>query len=243
MIIPQQIKDLIQAGALFVINSSAGKDSQAMTILLSKIIPKNQLVIVHVHLPLVEWDNSVEHIEATAFGIPVRVCTAVKTFFEMVERRGMFPDKSRRQCTSDLKRGPIEKEIRAILRERGLNLVVSCEGMRAQESTGRALLEPFKKYEAQSIAGRSWYKWLPIFDMSTDQVFATIEEAGQKPFWTYAEGMTRKSCCFCIMANRGDLRIAKRLRPELFAKYVALEKKLGHTLQMSGSNLEELTKL
>lgn len=235
-----EIKKLIEAGALFVINSSAGKDSQAMTIKLAREIPASQLVIVHSHLPEVEWDGSVEHIRATSFGIPVHVCQAVKTFFEMVTRRGMFPDKSRRQCTSDLKRGPIDKEIRRILKERGLKLVVSCEGMRAQESTGRAALEPFKLYERESIAGRTWYKWLPIHDLTTREVFEIIRDSGQKPFWTYAEGMSRKSCSFCIMANKSDLRIAARLRPELYEKYVALEKTLGHTLQMSGQSLPDL---
>jgi len=235
-----QIKQLIAEGALFVVNHSGGKDSQAMTIKLAREIPASQLVIVHSHLPEVEWSGTVEHIRATCFGIEVRVCQAVKTFFEMVLRRGMFPDKNRRQCTSDLKRGPIDKEIRAILKERGLKLVVSCEGMRAQESTGRAKLEPFKLYERESIAGRTWYKWLPIFDLSTREVFEIIRDSGQKPFWTYAEGMSRKSCSFCIMANKSDLRIAARLRPELFKKYVALEKELGHTLQMSGEGLESL---
>lgn len=247
-----EIKNLIDAGALFVINHSGGKDSQAMTIKLAAMIPASQLVIVHSHLPEVEWDGSVEHIRATSFGIPVYVCQAVKTFFEMVIRRGMFPDKNRRQCTSDLKRGPIDKQIRAILKERGLKLVVSCEGMRAQESTNRAALEPFKFDTRNSlysfsrikgrklVEGRDWYKWLPIFDMTTREVFETIRDSGQKPFWTYAEGMSRKSCSFCIMANKSDLRIAKRLRPELFAQYVALEKQLGHTLQMSGESLESL---
>ena len=114
-----KIMELAQEGALFVISHSGGKDSQAMTIKLSKMVPKDQLVIVYAHLPEVDWDGSVEHIKATSFGIPVYTCQAVKTFFEMVERRQKFPSPQYRQCTSDLKRGPIEKQIRAILKERG----------------------------------------------------------------------------------------------------------------------------
>jgi DNA sulfur modification protein DndC len=70
-----------------------------------------------------------------------------KTFFDMVEHRGMFPSPSTRQCTSDLKRGPIEREIRRYLKahpEFG-GLVVNCMGMRAEESPGRSKLQTFKR--------------------------------------------------------------------------------------------------
>jgi len=212
-----------------------------MTIRLQKVIPAKQLVIVHAHLPEVEWDNSEAHIRETAKGIEVHVCEAVKTFFQMVEHRQKFPDASRRQCTSDLKRGPIEKVIRKILSTRTNKTVVSCMGLRADESPARSKKEVFKLDEKNSVAGRTWYNWLPIFRMSTTEVFDTIHGAGQKAFWIYYKGMTRKSCCFCIMASKHDLQTAAKLRPELYAKYVATEKRLNHTLQMSGKGLEEIT--
>lgn len=235
------IQELIEKKALFVINHSGGKDSQAMTIRLARIVPKDQLVIIHAHLPEVEWDGSLEHIQDTSYGIPVLVCEAVKTFFQMVDHRKRFPDAGRRQCTSDLKRGPIEKEIRKICRERGLSLIVNCMGMRSQESSNRAKLETFKLNKKNSVAGRTWYDYLPIHALTTKEVFQEIADAGQKPFWIYAKGMSRKSCCFCIMANQGDLRIAASLRPELYKRYVEKERELNFTLQMSRKTLVELT--
>jgi DNA sulfur modification protein DndC len=226
------IRELIKRNALFVVNHSGGKDSQAMLIRLARIIPHNQLVIVHAHLPEVEWENTMDHINATSFGIPVYEVTAVKTFFQMVRHRKKFPDPQRRQCTSDLKRGPLEKLIRSISRERNNKLIVNCMGMRAQESPGRSKKTVFKLNEGNSVAGREWYDWLPIHKMTTDQVFSTIEKAGQKPFWVYAAGMTRKSCCFCIMASRNDLQVASELRPELKQKYIDLQKEIGQTLLM-----------
>lgn len=237
----QEITKLLNRGALFVVNSSGGKDSQAMTIAMRALVPAEQLLIIHAHLPEVEWDNSLEHIQANAMGIEVRVCQAVKTFIQMVRHRQKFPSASNRQCTSDLKRGPIEKAIRTALKERGLSLVVNCMGMRAQESSSRAKLETLKFNERNSKAGREWYDYLPIHEWSTAEVFATIKEAGQEPFWIYAKGMTRKSCCFCIMASKNDLTIAARLRPELYRTYVSLEREIGHTLQMSQKGLEEIT--
>jgi DNA sulfur modification protein DndC len=226
------IRQLIRQKALFVVNHSGGKDSQAMTIRLAKIIPHDQLIIVHAHLPEVEWEGTLEFIQKTGFGLPVIVARSVKTFFEMVEHRGMWPSPSTRQCTSDLKRGPIEREIRRYAKQHGFTTIVNCMGMRAEESSKRAKKEAFKLNEGNSVAGRTWYDWLPIHKMKVRRVFTTIRNAGQKPFWTYAEGMTRKSCCFCIMASKSDLGVAARLRPELFQRYNETERRLGHTLMM-----------
>lgn len=235
-----EIQKLIDRGALFVINSSGGKDSQAMTIKLRKMIPLNQLVLVHAHLPEVEWEGSVEHITANAMGIPVRVCQSGKTFIEMVEHRGMFPSPQQRQCTSDLKRAPIEKLVRQISKETGNLLIVNCMGMRSEESDSRKKLVTFKKSERNSKAGREWYDWLPIHELKVGQVFNIIREAGQKAFWTYAEGMTRKSCCFCIMASKSDLCTSARLRPALYERMVNLERKINYTMDMKGNTLESI---
>ena len=106
------IETLIKRKATFIINHSGGKDSQAMTIHLRKIIPEDQLLVIHAELPEVDWPGIKAHIHNTIGSIRVRFCRARKTFFEMVRHRGEWPSPKYRQCTSDLKRGPIEKEIR-----------------------------------------------------------------------------------------------------------------------------------
>jgi DNA sulfur modification protein DndC len=237
------IPDLIAQGALFVVNSSGGKDSQAMFLAVRERVPAAQLVVVHAHLAEVEWEGSEEHIRATIGDTPLIIAHPTKTFFQMVEHRGMFPSPSTRQCTSDLKRDPITREIRRYLKahpEFG-GLVVNCMGMRSQESPGRAKLEPFKLNARNSVAGRTWFDWLPIHDWTHKQVFERIRGAGQEPFWTYAKGMTRKSCCFCIMACESDLAIAAELRPALYRRYVETERRLGFTLSMSRRPLPEIT--
>ena len=241
--IPAQVSELIAAGALFVANHSGGKDSQAMLIALRALVPARQILIAHAVLDEVEWEGSEEHIRATAQGLPIALAQPATTFFQMVERRGMFPSASNRQCTSDLKRGPIEREVRRYLRahpEFG-GLVVNCMGMRAQESASRSRLVAFKRNDRNSVAGRTWFDWLPIHDLSEAEVFAAISGAGQSPHWVYASGMTRKSCCFCIMASARDLVTAARLKPELYRRYVATERRLNFTLQMGGKTLPEIT--
>ena len=234
------IGSLIQRGALFVINHSGGKDSQAMTIKLLRIVPASQLIVIHAHLPGVEWEGTTNHIATTIGDLPLTIVQARKTFMEMVEHRQMWPSPSTRQCTSDLKRGPIEKAIRHELKRRELKLVVNCMGMRAQESSARAKKEVLKFNARNSKAGREWYDWLPIHSMTESEVFRSIKLAGQNPHWAYGEGMSRLSCCFCIMSSQSDLRIAAKLNPELYQQYVETEQRINHTLSMARIPLSEI---
>jgi DNA sulfur modification protein DndC len=240
---PAELLELVARGALFVANHSGGKDSQAMMIRLLSFVPRAQLLLVHAELGEVEWSGAVEHIEATAPGLPLVLAKSDRGLLRMVEERGMFPSPQQRQCTSDLKRTPIEREVRRFLKRspRFAGLVVNCMGMRAQESSSRSKLNPFKKSEKNSKAGREWYEWLPIHELSEAEVFAMIREAGQKPHPIYAAGMSRFSCCFCIMASKADLTTAAKLNPGLYRKYVELEKRIGQTMSMSRQSLEEIT--
>lgn len=228
-----KIEPLIKRGALFVINDSGGKDSQCTKILLNQLIPKEQLLIIHAHLPGVEWEGTQEHIKRFSNDLPVIITIATKTFFQMVDRRQNWPAPKQRQCTSDLKRGPIERDVRRYIKKHNLSgLVVNCMGMRAQESSNRAKKNPFVFNKRNSKAGREWYDWLPIHKLKIEQVFDTIRKAGQEPHWAYSKGMSRLSCCFCIMANQNDLWISSKINNELFNKYVEKEKEIGKTVFM-----------
>ena len=63
--ISRECRRLIRRGALIAINSSGGKDSQAMTILLSRIVPREQLLVVHAPLGEVEWPGTIKHTQST----------------------------------------------------------------------------------------------------------------------------------------------------------------------------------
>lgn len=233
----------IDAGALFVVNHSGGKDSQAMLIELRRVIPRDQLLVIHADLPGEEWDGTEDHVRATSLALPVIVTRAGKTLEQMVRRRRMFPSPSNRQCTSDLKRDPIAKAIRHYLKAnpRFGGQVVSCMGLRAQESASRAKAKTWKLNNRESKAGRTWFDWLPIHAMSEAQVFEVIRGAGQRPLWVYEAGMRRASCQFCIMACKADLKRAAQLAPERYAARVRLEREVGHTIAMDGTPLDVVT--
>lgn len=240
MEIPREIQGLIELGALFVINDSAGKDSQAMKIKLMEIIPHNQLVIVHANLPEVEWEGNMEHIQKYSGNIPVYEVQANKTFFEMVAHRGKFPSPKYRQCTSDLKRGPLQKLIRNYAKKHGFRYVVNCTGIRAQESAARKKKKPFEYKPKLSAKHRAWYEWMPIFNMLLEEVWDTIRNAGQLPHYAYGLGMKRLSCVICIMACDSDIKIGAKHNPKLAQRYIEEEERLNFTLSMSQRPLKEI---
>lgn len=245
------VKSLVDAGALFVANHSGGKDSQAMLIKLLEVVPRQQVVVIHASLGEVEWEGALEHgqTQAREAGLPFIVAHAVKTLFEMVENRykvrpgpnsSCWPSASNRQCTSDLKRGPIEREIRRYAKEHGFTTIVTCLGIRAAESPGRAKRAEMSFSARNSLAGRTWYEWLPIHGMTTAEVFGTIAAAGQQPHWAYAAGNERLSCMFCIMGSPRDIANGARHRPELLARYREIEQRTGYTMHQSRKPIDQL---
>ena len=244
--VPPERREMIRAGALVAVSHSGGKDSQAMTILLSRIVPRDQLVAVHAPLGGVEWPGTIEHIEATLpVGVPLIFAPIAsgKTLLERVEERGLWPSNSARWCTSDFKTGPIQRELRRYVKAhpRFGGRLVNAMGMRAEESPARARKTPWRRNDRMSVAGREVFDWLPVFDLSTADVFRVIRNAGQSPHWAYAAGMSRLSCSFCILASGADLRRAAELRPGLYRTYAELERRIGHTLSPSRVPLPQLT--
>ena len=127
----------------FVVNHSGGKDSTRMLGFVRNKFRDSPTYVVMA-------DTGFEHQRPISaadfarqrcaeFGLNLTVVRNPKrTYLEMVERRGMFPSPKFRQCTSDLKRSPIEKFIRTLPHK----MIVNCIGIRAEESHSRSRLAP-----------------------------------------------------------------------------------------------------
>lgn len=248
--VPDTIRQMIDRGAIFALNDSGGKDSQAMRIIVREVVPKEQTVVIHASLGEVEWPGALEHAQAGAErdGFPFIVAHARKTFLEMVERRSTtrtdapcWPSASNRQCTSDLKRDPIARELRALLLRRGVSSIVSCMGIRSEESASRAKAVTLGQNKRNSLAGRDWWDWLPIHSLTRAQVLQTIADAGEQLHPAYGMGNERLSCMFCIMGSRNDLRNAALRNPSMYRKYVEIERRTGYTMHQSRLSLPQLT--
>lgn len=233
------VSEFYSQRTLWAINTSAGKDSQAMYIFLRNKLPKDShIILVHAELPEVDWPGLREHIERYRYH-PVFYVKGKRTFFEMVRSRGMFPSPIYRTCTSDLKSLPLNKFIKDYFHENGtFNTVINCLGLRAQESAQRKKKPQFtyNKKNSAPTKNRAWYDWLPIHQTSEREVFQTIADAGETPHYAYLHGMSRLSCSFCIMSSLSDLRQAALLRPNLYQKYCDLEQEINFAMMMPSKN-------
>ncbi len=256
----EQLLDLAAQGAQIYVSHSGGKDSQALYAWVAQNVDHDQITVVHADLGEVEWEGVQTHIHENT-DHEVNVVRAidregnVKGLLDMVRHRARtrpdvpaWPSSATRQCTSDLKRGPIHKFIRADLKARGKTLAVNATGLRAAESSARAKRTPATVNKELSKAGREVWDISPIHDWSVQQVVETIWAAGQELFWAYGaeraddgvafNGNERLSCVFCIMGCDSDLAHGARQRPELARKYLQIERETGWTM-FNGKSLAD----
>lgn len=246
---------------IVLVNSSAGKDSQAS---LDVVVEHaraagvlGRVVVVHADLGDAEWDGvaglAAEH--AAHYGLRFELARRTasdghtETILERVATRGMWPDAARRWCTSDHKRGPIRKIMTALvaeLRDSGTVVdrpvrLLNVMGLRAAESTARARRVPYAANQAASSGKRHVDEWYPIHHYTVADVWARIAAAGTRPHPAYAAGMSRLSCRFCVLSSRADLICSARLNPDLANQYAAVEAAVGHTFRADLSMADIIT--
>lgn len=153
--IPLEVDLMLQAGAALSVSTSSGKDSQAMTVLLTRMHRQTlewtgEIYNIHAHLGRSEWPQSLPHAERIAgeCGLPLVIVRNERggDLLDRIERRvhtladrhiNPFPSAKQRFCTSDMKRTPLQKH------QRRHRLLVSSIGIRREESSGRRLKYPF----------------------------------------------------------------------------------------------------
>jgi len=228
-----------------LINSSAGKDSQAMLDFVVEQcdrarVPRARLVVAHADLGRVEWPGTRQLAEEQArhYGLEfVAVSRPQGDLLDHIAKRGMFPSPAARFCTSDHKRTPVSTVFTCLAmrsRQQGVSRtrILSCMGLRAEESPARARRQPFA-FDARSSNGRRHVDvWLPIHSWTTEQVWQRIRASGVRHHPAYDLGMLRLSCCFCIFSPRSALLLAGKHNPELLAEYVNIEKAIGHAFRL-----------
>ena len=134
-------------------------------------------------------------------------------FLDMMLIHGKPPQRLDRFCTDELKLEACWEAINVPLIEAG-EIIITCSGVRAQESEKRAGYNPFEmdfRDETQST-----YNFLPIHQLTHDQVFAVHKHFGINPNPLYKMGMARVGCMPCVLCNKEEIsEIAARFPEEI----------------------------
>lgn len=233
---------------IILVNTSAGKDSQAMLDYLVELATaagvRARLVAVHCDLGRVEWAGTRELAEQQArhYGVRFEVVSRPQgDLLQQVEARGMWPSSTARFCTSDHKRGQVGRVMTMLADERKRTwsamgdrrpvTILNCMGLRAEESPARAKKVALEADRRNSNGRRTVTTWLPILDWTVATVWARIKASGVAHHRAYDLGMGRLSCCFCIFAPKAALMIAGQHNPDLLNAYVEVEQRISHTFR------------
>lgn len=260
--IPQPVGDALSNGAALAISISGGKDSQALLAAVCAAYHKHgwigPIFAIHAHLGRMEWPQSLGHCHALADAAGVPLVVVERPQGDLLQRmrdrmkqlegsgRPFWPSASARYCTSDLKRGQINKALRQF------DLIISAEGIRADESKARACKPTHEVRNAIQTLSRDAWTWNAIIDWSLDDVWEACgtsrqdlerrrvlyhqgDERNALAGWpahpAYVYGNERVSCALCVLASINDLRVGARHNPELHQTLVQMEQESGFTFK------------
>ncbi len=230
---------------IILVNSSAGKDSQATLDYVAELASEagvlDRIVVVHADLGRVEWAGTRELAEAQAQTYGFRFETVSRKQGDLlvqVEARGMWPSSTARYCTSDHKTSQVARLMTQLVNEKQAGLIsprqvriLNILGIRADESPARSKKVPFENEKRASNGRRHVDRWFPIFTWSEADVWERIGQAPTDHHPAYDLGMPRLSCCFCVLASKPALVLAAQHNPELAQEYLAVEERIQHTFR------------
>lgn len=215
-----------------VINFSGGKDSCVMLHYICRTYPYITKHVVMAdtgweYVDAIEWATNI----AARYGLQLFVVKSTKKdFFSMVRHRRKFPSKQIRQCTSDLKRAPIEKWIRNNCKD---SLIINCLGLRSEESTDRAKRPALRRNKKQTNSKRTVWDWLPLKQWKEEEIWQYLKryDLPVHPVYDY---LPRFSCRVCIFMSLHNLRMVKRYDPAAIDMIIALEREIQFSMRPDG---------
>lgn len=128
-------------------------------------------------------------------------------FLDLCMMKGRFPSRRAQFCTQELKVTPIMEQVVMPLLEAGRK-VLSWQGVRAEESPGRAARPRFEH------RGGGYWIWRPLKHWTVEDVFATHRKHRVPPNPLYLQGMGRVGCMPCINCGKDELREIARRFPD-----------------------------
>ena len=194
-------------GRRVVASVSGGKDSAAMSLYLT------ELGIEHDRMFLdTGWEHPVtyEYLRGPLTDKlgPIAEARGPLDFVQLVEKKGLFPSRVMRFCTTELKVFPAQRWLAARANDLGVELV-NAVGIRRAESKARSMMTEWEWSEGFDLE-----TWRPLVTWTADDVRAVHARHGLALNPLYAMGASRVGCWPCIHARKSEIALVADVDPE-----------------------------
>lgn len=216
--------------AMVVANVSGGKDSTALSLHLAELGIEHRRVFADTGWEHPDTYAYLDEIEAK-IGMIERVAPLLP-MEALVRKKGMFPGRMHRFCTSELKVKPINKHMAEIDPE--WRAIVAL-GIRADESAARSKLA---EWEHDGNDMERW-TWRPLITWTIADVFTIHKRHGIRLNPLYGRGASRVGCFPCIYARKSEIKLVADIMPERIDAIRSLETELRDRVQARRDASEE----
>lgn len=252
-----EIQSLLAENSPVAIGVSGGKDSSAVAFAtvahLDRIGHSGPRVLIHSDLGVTEWRESLEWCQKLADRLGLELIVVRRTKGDMMDRWEQrwsdnvaryenlecvqlilpWSTPEMRFCTSEMKVSPICRKLSERFQGK---TIINANGIRRQESSGRACKPVFKQQPKldSKTRGTNGVDWHPVIEWSLDEVLGYLRfvDFPLHPAYLIWQ-LTRVSCVFCIMSAIADLRNAARCpsNHSIYRRMVRLEGKSTFAFQ------------
>lgn len=147
---------------------------------------------------------------------PIVEVRSERLFTELVRHKRIFPDRTKRFCTTELKVKPILAFLDTFDTE-----VVNVIGVRRDESKARSVAPEWEESKALNIE-----VWRPLVTWSVADVIAIHRRHGLAPNPLYGMGASRVGCWPCIHARQSEIVMLADIDPARVDELRSLESEL-----------------
>lgn len=214
---PEEVRARL-AGRQVIASVSGGKDSAAMSLYLTELGIDHRRVFLDTGW---EHADTYDYLrgELTRVVGPITEIRGDRTMVELIRKKGIFPRRTVRFCTQELKVRPMQKYLAGLV-EAGEDLI-NAVGIRAGESEARSRMSEWEWSD-----GFDCETWRPLIAWSEAEVIEMHHRHGLRPNPLYLRGATRVGCWPCIFARKDEIRNVAETDPTRIDLIRGLEREL-----------------